>query len=67
MAIENAMNLNINIAEQGGFYNLVEITEELEGLLSRFSTQAMNNHTLFLQGKREMLVEILSYLDKIQN
>ncbi len=57
--------LNISIADDGKFYDLKEIISELENLRHQSSTQAMSDHALFLQGKREMLSDIIKYLKKI--
>lgn len=65
--IFNKANLDINIAEQGGFYSLTEIIKELNKVLIQFDTTAMSDYSLFLQGKRAGLVDVLSYLNKIQN
>jgi hypothetical protein len=65
--IFNKANLEINIAEQGGLYNLTEIIKELNKALNQFDTRAMSDYSLFLQGKRAGLVDVISYLNKIQD
>lgn len=58
--------LNTNIADNGELHDLNEIISEFENLRHQSSTQAMSDHQLFLQGKKEMLSDIIKYLKKIQ-
>ena len=58
--------LDINITDNGEFHNLNEIISELENLRHQSSTQAMSDHQLFLQGKKEMLSDIIKYLKKLK-
>ena len=53
-------DLNINIADNDGtLRNINEIIEQLVLLYSNFDTRAMSN---FLQGKKDMLRSIITYL-----
>ena len=55
--------LDINIADNDGtLRNINEIIEQLVLLYNNFDTRAMSNQTLFLQGKKDMLRSIITYL-----
>lgn len=51
----------------GELRNISEIISELEEIEGNFSTDAMSDYALFLQGKAkaEMLNEIIQYLRKV--
>jgi len=57
--------LNILIKDNGELHDLNEIIQELKKLEHCSSTKAMSDHQLFLQGKKEMLQDVISYLEKI--
>ena len=58
-------SLSINISDEGVLHNLYEIIEQLEILNDNSSASAMSDHQLYLQGKREMLCDIIKYLNRI--
>lgn len=41
------------------------IIAELKEVLADFSTHAMSDHQLFLQGQRSALVKIIDYLERV--
>jgi hypothetical protein len=41
------------------------VVAELEEIQRNFSTHAMSDHQLFLQGKAEMLAEVIQYLRRV--
>jgi len=45
--------------------NINDILSELEEIQQHFSTHSMNESALFLQGKAEMLTEVIQYLKRI--
>jgi len=49
---------------KGTVYDLDSIIVELEKGLDSFSTHSMNERTLYLQGAKDMLSEVLLYLDR---
>lgn len=58
--------LNINISDNDGqLYSLDEIRDQLHWYYSQFSTFAMSDHALYLQGQRDMLMQVIAYIDAI--
>ena len=49
----------------GNLRNIDEIIDELDRLHSNMDTHAMSDHELFLQGRKEMLGEVINYLKSI--
>jgi len=47
---------------RGELRDIAEIISELEDIKANFSTHAMSDHQLFLEGKVEMLNEVIEYL-----
>lgn len=41
------------------------VIEELKKVQNNFSTHSMSDHALFLQGKLEMLNEVIEYLEYV--
>lgn len=61
---EHYKSLNINIREGGGFYDLEEVVHELKDYNDVFDTHSMNEGILFKQGQKDMLEQIIKYLEK---
>jgi hypothetical protein len=49
----------------GDLRDIGEVIAELEEVQRNFSTHAMSEHQLFLNGKAEMLSEVIQYLRRI--
>lgn len=49
----------------GDLKDISGIISELEEVERNFSTHAMSQHQVFLQGKAEMLNEIIQYLRRV--
>ena len=62
----NVSDLNINLTDNSVKEFLLEFIDQLTTLRFNFSTHAMSYRKLFLEGKREMLDEIIEYVQKIQ-
>jgi len=57
----------LSIADSSGtLRNITEIIAEVKLVKNNFSTHAMSDHALFLQGKLEMLNEVIEYLEYIE-
>jgi len=55
-----------NISDcEGELRDISNILSELKEIQQHFSTHAMSDHALFLQGKAEMLKEIIQYLQRV--
>ena len=50
---------------EGDLRDMSGIISELEEIERNFSTHSMNEHALFLQGKAEMLNEVIQYLRRV--
>lgn len=50
---------------QGDLRDIYGVISELEEIERNFSTHAMSDHALFLQGKAEMLNEVIQYLRRV--
>lgn len=55
-----------SISDNGELHSVSEIIDELESLLAESSISSMNSHQLLLQGKQEMLSDVISYLKKVK-
>lgn len=60
-------NLNICIKDNGEFYDLKEIINELKKYYNNFDTFSMSDYSIFLKGQEDMLGKIINYLCKIAN
>ena len=49
----------------GSLYDLKEIISELKLYYDEFKTDAMSEQSLYLQGQKRMLTDIIEYLSKI--
>jgi len=59
-------DLNICIADNdGNLRDIDEVIEELQKLYDNYSTHSMNDHALYLQGEKNMILEIIRYLKRI--
>lgn len=59
-------DLNIGLPDTTASEFAEALLFELVSLQNGFSTHAMSDRTIFLQGKKEMLDEIIDYLKKAQ-
>jgi hypothetical protein len=50
---------------RGRLRDMTAVIAELKEVRDNFSTHAMSEHTLFLQGKLEMLNEVIEYLEYV--
>lgn len=50
---------------EGELRDISGVIAELEEVQRNFSTHAMSDHQLFLQGKAEMLCEVIQYLRRV--
>tara|TARA_R110002111_G_scaffold60608_1_gene101407 strand:- start:344 stop:556 length:213 start_codon:yes stop_codon:yes gene_type:complete len=50
------------IEDDGSFTNLKPLIEELEAFIGQYSTHAMSDYVLFLQGKLEGYKDTVKYL-----
>lgn len=48
----------------GEVRDVAAIVEELKEIEAEFCTHAMSEHALFLQGKKQMMSEIIEYLER---
>jgi hypothetical protein len=59
-------DLNINVADnQGNLRDINEIINELQKLYDDFDTRSMNDHELYLEGEKNMISSIITYLKRI--
>ena len=66
MPIKCVADLNINISDNDGtLRDIVEIIRGMAELYKNFDILAMSEHTLFLQGQKDMLGQIIGYLMRI--
>lgn len=49
----------------GELRDIAEIISELKEIHEGFSTHAMSDEVLFLQGKKKMLAEVIQYLERV--
>lgn len=49
----------------GNLRDIDAILVELREIHEQFSTHAMSDHALWLKGKKEMLSEIIEYLERV--
>jgi len=56
---------SICIADNGELYDLKEIIGELRLHYDRYSTHSMNETALYLQGRKDGLLEVIKYLQRI--
>lgn len=58
-------DLEINIHDNFGLYDLHEIISELKKFHENFDTHAMSDHANTLRGQKQMLGDIIKYLERI--
>jgi hypothetical protein len=58
-------NLECSLSDESAVVFAEELITQLRRLKHRSSTDAMNSHRLFLQGKMEMLNEVIKYIDSV--
>lgn len=56
-------HLNHSLTDNSAKEFAEELLSELKALQSGFSTHAMSDRTIFLEGKEEMLDDIISYIE----
>ena len=56
---------NINIEDNGELTNLNEVILEIQGFVDQFSTHAMSEYSLKLQGQKEAYLDVIEYLRKV--
>jgi hypothetical protein len=49
----------------GNLRNVDEIISELQGLYDGWDTHSMNDSILYLQGQKDMILNIINYLKRI--
>lgn len=59
-------DLETNITDNSAKEFASELLAELKKYKEKFSTHAMSDRTIFLQGKLEMLSEIIGYIQYIK-
>lgn len=62
MKIED-LDININDNSAGEFAD--ELLEQLRTYRDNFSTHAMSQHQLTLVGQKQMLIDIINYIQKV--
>jgi hypothetical protein len=50
---------------EGNLRNVDEIISELQGLYDGWDTHSMNDSALYLQGQKDMILNIINYLKRI--
>jgi hypothetical protein len=63
--INDIKNLDTCITDLDFYDGLNEIIEKLENVEKDFNTRSMSDYTLYLQGQKIMLQEIIKYLKSI--
>ena len=59
-------DLEINISDnEGTLRDVAEIIKSMELLHKNFSTHAMSDYKLYLEGQKDMLGDIIDYLKRI--
>lgn len=62
----NIRDFGVNISDSdGNLRNINEIISELERVYNSFDTSSMSEHTLYLEGQKNMLGMIIEYLKKL--
>ena len=61
MKIEG-IEVDINITDNSAKEFSQELITQLENVYNKMSTHAMSEYTLILQGKKQMLGEVINYL-----
>lgn len=56
---------NINLSDNDAYEFSDELLTELKRELDVFSSHAMSDHTLFLQGQKDMLRQVVDYLTAV--
>ncbi len=49
----------------GQLRDITSIVADLKEVNSNFSTHAMSDHKLYLQGQKDVLVEIIKFLERV--
>lgn len=57
--------LNTNISDSDFYEGLKEVHDNLALVHNQFDTHSMNEYALHLQGQKELLGEVISYLRRI--
>lgn len=60
----NIKDLNISLPDTSAKEFADELLNNLSNLRDNFSTHAMSDRTIFLQGQKQMLTDIIDYLVK---
>ena len=56
----------VSVKDNGEFSSLDDIIEELTKFLNQFSTHAMSDHGLFLQGMEYAYQDVIDYLARVK-
>jgi len=56
----------INLTDENVFAFQCDLMSELERELSQFNTTAMSDYKIYLQGQKDMLRQVVEYLDVLK-
>ena len=54
------------VSDNGELQDLEELIEELEPFVEQFSTHAMSDYALYLQGQKDAYQDVLKYLKRVK-
>lgn len=64
--MNNIKDLNISLTDRSVKEYSDELLEQLEQLNNNFSTHAMSDHMVYLQGQKNMLEQLITYIKRTQ-